>query len=388
MIPRYAPTYTFLDLVTSFYQQKQPDLERKLTARLSDIYQAKHVFLLGSGKEALYALFAAHNRIGEILMPAYNCLIVPEAAFYAGYSPKFIDNDLDTLNVTHSDLLKAISPNTSIALLLHLFGIPCELEPFVEILRQHDILIVEDAAPAQGAEYHGRLVGTYGDAAIISFQSTKVLAAETGGAILTNKDDLAVRLSEIIQQASPPVNSWRIFAKALARRIITYTHIYGLAHPIYRVLFGEKMYEVAPGERTPPPRFVKRCSPFSVALALRQMDRLTWNISQRRKFAQQYQNELSGHSHLTLPQIPQDCAPSWIQFPILAKDKFSFYKHMQRNHVDVTWTYRYSCPESFGQDGFPNAHRIANTIVSLPTCPLMSDRQVQEISLIAKKFDG
>jgi dTDP-4-amino-4,6-dideoxygalactose transaminase len=121
---------------------------------------------------------------------------------------------------------------------------------------------------------------------------------------------------------------------------------------------------------------------------LRQLDRLEWNLTRRRKLAQLYQTELSSHPEMSLPVLPLDCKPAWIQFPIRVNDKLAFYKHMQRHSTDVTWTYRYSCAESYGQGGCPNALQAAKTVVGLPTTPFISNEQVIDICRAANQFTG
>jgi dTDP-4-amino-4,6-dideoxygalactose transaminase len=127
---------------------------------------------------------------------------------------------------------------------------------------------------------------------------------------------------------------------------------------------------------------------MACALAFLQLDRLKWNLVRRRSLALIYQNELSKNKKLSLPTIPDICNPAWIQFPILVEDKLAFYKHMQRNHIDVTWTYRYSCADSYGLEGFPNSLHAAKTIIGLPTNPYITDKQAMEICRVANQFIG
>ena len=89
-----------------------------------------------------------------------------------------------------------------------------------------------------------------------------------------------------------------------------------------------------------------------------------------------------------LPIIPNQASPSWIQFPILVEDKLGFYKHMQQNHIDVTWTYRYSCPDSYGKKNYPNSHKAAKTVIGLPTYPMLTGAQVLSIISAARKFNN
>lgn len=386
MIPRYAPTYTYSDSLQSLSRCFRGDVSDNLRSHLATLYKAKHVFLLDSARVALYALLRAYNRPGGVLMPAYNCIVMPETVHYAGYYPVFVDVDYSSLSMTAGDLKKSISSDITVVLVTHLFGIPCDVEEIMRVSRQSEAFIVEDAAPAIGAEFRGQLVGSFGDAAIISFQSTKVISGGTGGALLTNDDELAYKVDCLLQATVAPESCWRSFAKAVVRKMATSSWMYPATQLGYRILRDERMFEVVTSHTEIPSNFLTLCSRFSSALVLMQLDRLDWNLSRRRRLAQIYQDELSKHSRLMLPVIPEDCSPAWIQFPILVDDKSAFYKHMQRNRVDLSWTFRYSCADSFGLDGFPNAQKAAKTVLGLPTYPSLTDEHAQYICNVARKY--
>jgi dTDP-4-amino-4,6-dideoxygalactose transaminase len=386
MIPRYAPTYTYSDLLRSLSRCFQGNINDNLRSRLARLYKVKHIFLVNSARVALFALLKAYNRPGGVLMPAYNCIVVPEAVQYAGYYPVFADIDYSSLSMTTDAMMKSISSDITVILATHLFGIPCDVDEILRIAQQNEVLIVEDAAPAVGAKFGGQLVGSFSDAAVISFQSTKVISGETGGALLTNDDELAHKVDCVLQAAIAPEDCWRSFAKSVARKVVTSSWVYPATQLGYRILRDERMYEIVAPHTELPSSFLALCSSFSSALVLIQLDRLDWNLSRRRKLSQIYQDELSEHPRLILPFIPENCSPAWIQFPILVDDRRAFYKHMQRNGVDLSWTYRYSCADSFGLDGFPNAQKAAKTVLGLPTYPSLTDEHAQYICNVARKY--
>ena len=386
MIPRYAPTYAVKELLGGLILSANPNIEIDLITQFESLYDVEHVFSFGSGREALYAILKAYNRPGKVLIPAYNCIVVPEAIQYAGYSPVFVDIDNQSLNMTAEGIKEVLNPDVRAILLTHIFGVPCELEEILNLVHEQDILIIEDAAPALGAEYHGQFVGTFGDSAIISFQSTKVISGEVGGVLIVNNDELAGKVRNIQLEAKIPAGSLSLFSKALARKIVTDRKVFSATQFGYRTLLGEPMFEVVTPQVKMPSGYFTHCPKFSSALVIIQMNKLDWNLSRRRKIANIYYNELSGNASLILPKIPEDCSPSWIQFPIRVEDKWAFYKHMQRNNVDVTWTYRYSCAQSFGLNGYHNALSAAKSVLGLPTSPTLSDDDARYICTAAEKF--
>ena len=386
MIPRYAPTYTVKDLLSGLKLSSTLEIENDLIARFKSLYDVRHVFLFGSGSEAIYAILKAYNRPGPVLIPAYNCIVVPEAIQFAGYTPIFVDIDRQSLSMTAESVKKVITPDVQAIFLTHIFGIPCEIKEILNVVHEQDILIVEDAAPALGAEYHGQFVGSFGDSAIISFQSTKVIAGEVGGALIVNNDELASKVRDLQLEAKIPESSWGLFIKALARKIVTNRNVYSAAQYSYRTMRGEQMFEVVTPQIKMPPDYFTHCPNFAGALVLMQMDNLDWNLSRRRKIANIYQNELSECASLMLPMIPKDCSPSWIQFPILTKYKWELYKFMQQNQIDLTWTYRYSCADSYGYDNCTEASNAAKTLLGLPTYPSLTDLDALNICHTVKMF--
>ena len=384
MIPRYSPTYSYQDLYRSI--QKKGTASDNLCDRLAEQYKVKHVFLTRTARVALYLILKAYNRPGGVLLPAYNCIVVPEAVSFAGYSPVFVDIDYCSLNVSAERIEKALTPDVTVVLATHLFGVPCDLDGIGRILRKKDVLFIEDAAPALGAKYCGKLVGSFGDAAIISFQATKVISAETGGALLTNDDQLAEKISRIMNEAAVPGRDFSELVMAVGRRTATIPLLYGVAQFAYRHLRNEQMYEIVEPEREIPAHFLAHCSRFNAALTLTQLERLDWNVCRRKEIARIYQETLANHQKLMIPVIPAGSEPAWIQFQLIADDKWAFYKHMQRRGIDIAWTYRYSCADSYHEIGFDNAQLAAKTVVGLPIYPSLSDQDAHRIAKVAKMY--
>jgi dTDP-4-amino-4,6-dideoxygalactose transaminase len=336
----------------------------------------------------LYALLKAYNRPGGVVVSAYNGIVVPEAIHYAGYYSVFADIDYMSLNMTAETLKQAMSSDVTVILATHVFGIPCEIEEIISVSRQRGVLVVENAAPAIGAEFRGRVVGRFGDAAIISFLGKKVISGGAGGALLTNDDELAQKVSRLQLATMPSGNCLTSFAKALATKLATNSWIYPATLFGHRMLDGEPMFQLVAPNTEMPARYLRPCARFSSALVLMQLDRLEWNLRRRRTLAQIYQDKLAQHPALTLPIIPENSSPAWIQFPVLVNDKRSFYKHMQRNGVDLSWTYRYYCADSYGLDGFPNTQKAAKTLLGLPTYPALSDEQARYICDVADTYSN
>lgn len=386
MIPRYKPTYSFGDLWRSLLNSFSTDAAAALKTRLGEIYQCKHVFLFGDGKTAIAMLLGSMGKPGDVLTPAYNCIAVPQAISRAGYVPRFVDAVPGRLNVGPQEFLDAITPQVKAVMPVHLFGIPWEVDQFYSLYPQRNVPVMEDAAPALGARRNGKLLGSHSDAMILSFHWTKPISGEGGGALLINNEDLAAQVASQMGKISPAGNRYLLFLKSWWRKSITQTAVYGLTRIGHSVLFGERMFEVVPPEKELRGQQFSSISPFSAALVLRQLEGFEKNLQSRRFSANIYQQELSGCNQFILPYVPPDCEPSWIQYPLLVQDKNAFFHYMLGKGVDVTWSYRYSCPDTYGLGGFENSSKVAREIVSLPVWPGIHPEQARRIGKIAAAY--
>lgn len=107
---------------------------------------------------------------------------------YEGGEPVFIDSEYETWNMDPEALKKAFElyPDVKLVVLAHLYGTPAKLDEILRICKEHDALLVEDAAESMGATYKGKQTGTFGDEAIISFNGNKIITGSSGGMLLTD----------------------------------------------------------------------------------------------------------------------------------------------------------------------------------------------------------
>jgi dTDP-4-amino-4,6-dideoxygalactose transaminase len=159
--------------------------------------EAPHAVGVSSGTDALVlALRALEIGPGdEVVVPANSFIATAEAVSIVGARPRFADVDPDTQLMTVATLERALTPAVRCAIPVHLFGRTVELEPIMELAKQRELFVVEDASQAHGARYRGRRVGTIGDASTFSFYPAKNLGAwGDAGAVVTSNEDLAHRV--------------------------------------------------------------------------------------------------------------------------------------------------------------------------------------------------
>lgn len=165
---------------------------------------AKHCVGVNSGTSALHlALLAAGVGPGdEVITVPMTFIATSWAISYVGATPVFVDVEPGTYTMDPYRVEKAITKRTRAILPVHLYGQPADLAPLVELSRRYNIPLIEDAAQAHGARYHGKPVGTFGLCGCFSFYPGKNLGAYgEGGAILTDDDRVASRLRSLRDHA-------------------------------------------------------------------------------------------------------------------------------------------------------------------------------------------
>lgn len=126
----------------------------------------------------------------EVIVTDFSWVATSYAIAYTGATCVFVDIDPDTWTIDPECIRKAITPKTKAIMLVHSFGIPAELDEIMKIAREHNLYVIEDAAPAVGSEYKGKLVGSFGDISCFSFQGGKMAVSGEGGILLTDSKEL------------------------------------------------------------------------------------------------------------------------------------------------------------------------------------------------------
>ncbi len=151
--------------------------------------QTRHAIALNSGTSALHlALLAAGiGRGDEVITVPFTFVATAGAIYYAGAKPVYVDIHPASFTMDPTRIEAAITERTKAIIPVHLYGQPADMDPILEIARRRNLLVIEDAAQAHGAEYKGRTAGSLGDMACFSFYPSKNLGAcGEGGAVVTD----------------------------------------------------------------------------------------------------------------------------------------------------------------------------------------------------------
>ncbi len=275
-------------------------LERDFSAWLPAAHES--VFAFASGRGALYALLRALGiqKGDEVLLQAYTCVAVPEPVLWVGARPVYVDIQADTCNMSPDDLQKKISAKSKILIIQHTFGLPADIEPLIAIAKHNGLMVIEDCAHAMGAQYHGKHVGTSGDASFFSFGRDKVISSVFGGVAVLHSEQERAKMRDIVlktEEASaffvlqqivhPLVTS---AAKVLYNRASLGKILLAVAKRL-NVLSKAVVREEKQGGK---PEFLVKKMPNALALlAINQFQKLARHNAHRREIAQLYDKELS-----------------------------------------------------------------------------------------------
>lgn len=140
----------------------------------------------------------------EVIVPDMTWVATANAVKYVGATPVFADIEADTWNLDAASFESLITPRTKAVIPVHLYGHPARMTAIMEVARKHGLKVVEDAAPAIGAEWNGQRCGSFGDFAAFSFQGAKLLVTGEGGMLVTNDEALYQRAYKVWDQGRNP----------------------------------------------------------------------------------------------------------------------------------------------------------------------------------------
>jgi len=155
----------------------------------------RHGIAVSNGTTALEIAAALLNLQpgDEVIMPTFTIISCAQAVLRAGGTPVLVDSDARTWQMDVQQVAAKITPRTRAIMVVHIYGHPADMDPLLELAARHNLMIIEDAAEAHGAEYRGRKCGGLGDISTFSFYANKLITTGEGGMVLTQRDDLAER---------------------------------------------------------------------------------------------------------------------------------------------------------------------------------------------------
>ena len=155
-----------------------------------------HAIATSSGTDAgLVAMASLYDkgaqRGDEIITPALAFVATANVILAAGFVPRFVDIDLESLNINSALIEDAITPRTRAIQVVHTMGKPCDMKAVMDVARRHDLIVIEDCCEAHGATLDGQVVGSFGSMGLFSFYVAHIICSGEGGMISTNNTEFA-----------------------------------------------------------------------------------------------------------------------------------------------------------------------------------------------------
>jgi dTDP-4-amino-4,6-dideoxygalactose transaminase len=387
MIPRTKVNYRFPALISACLISESRDERRKeLASRLSHFVDTPHVLLTASGRGALYVLLSClpHRRV---LVPAYTCKAVVEAAQLAGKEILFSESEEDGFNMATRSLQQLLTPDT-ILVATHQFGIPCDIRSILAIAKAHGAFVIEDAAASLGTRVEGQLTGTFGDAAFFSFDSTKLVNAPLKAGFLTVRDpNLFTRCQSFAASNCHPMPLVRKL-----RYVLFGSSLIALEHPmLYRLFHNLKFHWRGKFTDDSPllepnlgPFYLDQMAEWQAALLLPQIECLDLLIATRRRLYSGFLRQLQGAKGFDLP--PVDVNGEWapIRFPIRVHcNKLEFYRRAAKLGIDFAFSFTFIASPG----NFVRSHRLADSVLDLPFYERLTENEIEKIVAVLRELD-
>ena len=369
----------------------------KFEAQIASMSGARYAVSFVYGRMGFVALMKALEiPPGEVILPAYTCLVMAHAVLAAGHRPVFVDIKLNDFNLDTSQLKEALSPTTRAVIATHMFGYPADVNAIRNIIGDHKILLIEDAALSTHLLSHNS-AGLQGDAAIISLGMNKSLSSIEGGVIITNSTSLYTKLRNYqtqISAAMPPKAVLKRWARFLSSYVIFSPKIY--KHWYRRVVQKRPEFNNnVPLEFLLPPNYLPAdgwsyYAEFQARIGLAQLAKLTEAQTKRRAIAQSYHQALRYLPGIHLPPLRNAVSYSYYTLRLPQRDKINFRTQMAQQGVGVDQSFDYALPNlkpyaPFSRKPYPCAAQAAAEVVNLPYYPGLQPLQRQRVVNAARR---
>lgn len=273
-----------LECIDTGWISSEGPFVKKFEENFSKRVDRKYGIAVSNGSVALDAAMRALNLTpgGEVIMPAFTIISCAAAILRAGLTPVLVDADPTTWNMDTTRIEEKITPKTKAIMVVHIYGLPTDMEPILEIASKYGLKIIEDAAEMHGQTYNGKPCGSFGEISIFSFYPNKHVTTGEGGMIVTDDLQLAEYCSSLRNLCFQPKK--RFVHEELG--------------------------------------FNYRLTNLQAALGVAQLERLDQFMEKKRRMGQFYQQYFSGMKELILPPARTAYAENiyWVYGMVLSEE--------------------------------------------------------------------
>jgi perosamine synthetase len=322
--------------------EKVAEFEDKF-AKYVGVREAVAVF---NGTVALHLtmIAAGVGPMDEVIVPSFTFISTVNAVLFQSATPVFAEIDPNTFNISPEDVEKKITKKTKAIIPVHYGGQVADMDLVMEIAEEHDLIIVEDAAEAHGANYNGKHAGTFGDMAIFSFTPIKNITTGEGGMITTNNEEYTEKLRMLRN--------------------------HGIDAPYHHVILG----------------YNYRMTEMQAAFGLVQLKKLEYILDRKTEIARFYDSELKKIIDIVIPYVaPYTTRHGYYLYTIKTPQRDILMEKLGEKGIETKIYFPpvhlqpYYRMLGFNEGMLPITTRVAKEILSLPLRPTLTDQEVEYI---------
>lgn len=326
---------------------------------------AKYALSFNSGTSGLHALMLAYGFLpeDEIIVPAFTFIATANSPIFVGAKPVFAEIENETFSLNPEDVEKKITPRTKAIMVVQYGGCAGRIKEIKRIAKEHNLILIEDAAESLGAEVDGKKVGTFGDSAMFSFCAPKVITTGEGGIVVTDNKNIYEKIKLIRSHG----------------RLETANYFASLAFMDY-VSLGYNF----------------RMSNITAALGLSQLKKIEKIIKMRKKNAYYLTSKLSGVEEIYLPIEPENYRHIFQMFTIRTSDKKirdALKEYLNKKGIMAKIYFPsihlydfYRKRFGFKNGDLPATEKISDCVLTLPMYPELNKKQMDYMASAIKIF--
>jgi len=349
-----------LECVETGWISSEGPFIQKFENQFAQLLGRKHAIAVANGSLALDAAVAALGLLpgDEVILPSFTIISCAAAIVRSGAMPVVVDSDAQTWNIDVALIEEVITPRTKAIMVVHIYGLPCDMDPILALADKYGLRIIEDAAEMHGQTYRGRPCGSFGDLSTFSFYPNKHITTGEGGMIVTDSDELA--------------------EKCKGLRNLCFI-------PEKRFVHEELGWNM-------------RMTNMQAALGVAQLERLPSFVERKRAMGALYTELLQGHPGLRLPVVKTSYAHNiyWVFGMVLEESlDFDAMEAMRRLAKAGVGTRPFFWPMHeqpvfrrmgwFSQTHCPVAERIARRGFYIPSGLALKEDQIRAVARIVRE---
>lgn len=360
MIPVYQPYFTGREkeyvnqCLDSTWISSKGEFIGRFERAFADYIGVQHATTVCNGTVAIHlALEALGIGAGdEVIVPTLTYVASVNTIIQTGAKPVFVDSLEATWQIDPEDIKRKITPKTKAIMVVHLYGLPCDMDAITAICKAHGLLLIEDCAEAFGTQFKGRHVGTFGDIATFSFFGNKTITTGEGGMVVAREQAVMERACHLKNQGVSQVREYW-------HDVVAYNY---------------------------------RMTNICAAIGLAQLEQANSILAKKRQIAAWYKEGLKELPLQTHDELPETVHSFWMCSIAVndAAQRQPLRECLKGAGIETRPLFypSHTLPHCATKESFPIAESLSARGINLPSYPDLSETQVAIVCAAIKSFFG